>query len=245
MNRSSVLSLRRRLCSRCRQAGFTLLETLIALGIGLFLLGGIALVMGLTRQNFNAQSGLSQLQDDQRIAVSMLVMVVEHAGFFPDPAAQTVADAFPAIGAFGSGQSLTGTVGSAGAGDTLSVRFQQSPPGNAGSDFMLDCQGVSNTDAINRDALNVFGLNAAGELTCSVNGNTAQPLAAGLSGFSVLYGVDSDNDSSVDQYLPATSMTPQLWLATGSVKVSLSFVNPLDATKPITVVRVINLMNHS
>jgi len=234
--------------SRRRQAGFTLLETLISLGIGLFLLGGIVLVMGITRQNFNAQSGLSQLQDDQRIAVGMLVMVVEHAGFFPDPQSRTNTDAFPAAAPtfVSTGQWVGGSTGTGTASDTLSVRYRQSAAGKANSDFMMDCNGVANTDLVNPPALpsvSTFGLNSSGELTCAVDSKPAQPLSAGISAFKVLYGVDSDQDGSVDQYLPASQMTPALWLLVGSVRVSLTFNNPLDSSRPVTVMRVINMMN--
>lgn len=235
---------RRRPRGRVRQAGFTLLETLIALGIGLFLLGGIVLVMGITRQNFNAQNGLSQLQDDQRIAVSMLVMVVEHAGFFPNPQVRTVADAFPVVAPFSPGQSVYGITGTGGASDTLTLRYRQGVPNGPGSDFMLDCNGASNPGP-DIMSTSTFSRNASGELTCSVNGATAQPLVAGISAFRVLYGVDSNNDRSVDQYLPASQITADLWLRVGSVRVQLDFTNPLDSSKPVSVVRVINLMNQS
>ena len=229
-----------------RQAGFTLLETLIGLGIGLFLLGGIVLVMGMTRQNFNAQNGLSQLQDDERIAVSMLVMVIEHAGFFSTPQTTTIAQAFPTAAPFASaGQSVSGTSGSGSTGDTISVRYLQSPGGAADSDFMQNCNGGNNTDSAPRMSISTFTLNNKGELTCAVGSDPAQPLSAGIRAFSVLYGVDSDNDRSVDRYLPASSMTADLWTQVGSVRMRLDFTNPLDSTKPATVVRVINLMNQS
>lgn len=226
------------------QAGFTLLETLIALGIGAFLLGGLAFVLGVTRQNFNAQQGMGQLQDDQRIAVNMLVAVVEHAGYFYNPTLQTAASSFVVSAPFvNAGQSVSGTTGSGATADTLVIRYIPSPSGTSTSDFMEDCNG--NTTATTLTWVNTFTLDSQNQLTCAVGTAAAKPLASGISSFSVLYGVDTDNNKSVDYYVPASAMTAAYWSLVGSVQVTIGFVNPLDSTKTITVKRVINLMNRA
>lgn len=236
----------RRTAGLRRQAGFTLLETLIALGIGVFLLGGIAVVMSVTRQNFNAQAGLGQLQDDQRVAVNVLVTVVEHAGYFFNPQAKTADNTFLISAPFASpGQTIAGISGTGSTADTLSVRYLQSPQGAANSDFMQDCNGGVNGAAAPVMSVNTFTLNSNNELSCAAGTNAAMPLASGISAFSVLYGVDTNNDKSADQYLPAGSMTTDYWLAVASIQVTIVFTNPLDSSKPITVVRVINVMNQA
>ena len=231
---------------RRTQAGFTLLETLIALTIGVFLLGGIAVVLGVTRQNFNAQAGMGQLQDDQRIAVNVLVNVVEHAGYFYNPTTQTAANAFPLTTPFvNAGQSVSGSSGSGSAADSLTVRYWQSAAGSSTSDFLEDCNGNTNTGASPLAVTNTFTLDSQNQLNCAVGSNPAKPLAAGISSFSVMYGVDFNNNRSVDAYLPASAMTAGYWALVGSVQVSIGFVNPLDKTRTITVKRVINLMNRA
>jgi type IV pilus assembly protein PilW len=228
------------------QAGFTLLETLIGLTIGVFLLGGIAVVLLVTRQNFNAQAGMGQLQDDQRIAVNMLVNVVEHAGYFYNPTAQTAANAFALTAPYvNAGQSVSGTSGTGTAADSVIVRYWQSPAGGSTADFMEDCNGATNTGATAVLSVNTFTLDSQNQLTCAVGGNAAKPLAAGISSFTVMYGVDFNNNKSVDAYLPASAMTAAYWALVGSVQVSIGFTNPLDKTRTITVKRVINLMNRA
>ena len=54
-----------------RQRGFTLVEVLVALLIGLFLLAGLFVILQNTRRTSTSQTGLSQLQDEQRMAMSM------------------------------------------------------------------------------------------------------------------------------------------------------------------------------
>ena len=94
-------------------------------------------------------------------------------------------------------------------------------------------------------SINTFTLNASNELTCAVGTQTARALVSGVTGFTVLYGVDSDGNGSVNAYYPASAMTNTTWPTVVSVQVTLTFTNPLDSTQPITSVRVINLMSHA
>ena len=65
-----------------RQRGFSLVELSIAILIALFLLGGlVTLVMG-TRRTNATQSALSQLQDNERIAMTLITNVVQQAGYY-------------------------------------------------------------------------------------------------------------------------------------------------------------------
>jgi len=236
----------KRTVGRVAQGGFSLLELLISVTIGVFLLAGIAGVLAITRQNFNAQAGMGQLQDDQRIAVNMLVSVIEHAGYYYDVRKETAATSFPLAAPFaGEGHSVVGTSGAGTGADSIAVRYMLSPAGTSSSDFLEDCNGISNTGSAAVLAVNTFALDSANQLTCAVGGNAAKPLAAGISSFDVLYGVDKDKDRSVDFYLPAQAMTPAYWSLVGSVQVSIVFINPLDRAKPITVKRVINLMGRA
>lgn len=228
------------------QAGFSLLELLIALTIGVFLLAGVAAVLAITRQNFNAQAGMGQLQDDQRIAVNMLVMVLGHAGYYYNPQTETALTSFPQVLPFaGAGQAIAGTSGAGVVADSIVVRYVQSPPGTASSDFLQDCNGNSNTDIVGTLSVNNFTLDSQNQLTCAVGSRPAQPLASGISAFTVLYGVDRDKDNSVDLYLPALAMTPAYWALVVSVQVSIDFINPLDRARPIKVKRVIKLMGRA
>ena len=243
---------------RQNQLGISLIEIFVSIAISLFLLAGLVTLYASTRQNFDAQGKLSQLQDDQRMAMGILTSVIQEAGYYPDPASTIATTAFAADTVnpitFGlAGQTISGT-STAGSPDTVSVRYMTSAAGTTFSDFMMDCNGSANTSTTAPATyVNTFTVNTRNELTCTVNpqavGATARALVGGVSNLSVLYGVDPDGNGSINQYLAASNMTSILWPQVISVRVSLTFVNPLAgqpgqaATLPFT--RIISLMSNS
>src|SRR5580658_5660945 len=68
-----------------RQRGFTLIEILVALLVGLFLVGGLLAIVQRTRMTTSNQTALAQLQDNQRFAMALLSDVIQTAGYFPIP----------------------------------------------------------------------------------------------------------------------------------------------------------------
>ena len=56
--------------------GFTLIEILIALLIGIFLLGALLTIVQANRTVFGNQNKLSQLQDSERMAMTMITDVI-------------------------------------------------------------------------------------------------------------------------------------------------------------------------
>lgn len=241
-----------RLNAGCRghrksQFGMGLLEIFIGLTIALFLLAGLVTIFGATRQNFTAQNQLAQLQDDQRMAMGMLTTVIQEGGYFPNPQSLLVTDALPASAPFVLSSAVAGT-GTVAGPNAIAVRYVASPSGAATSDFLLDCNGASNSSTTGiATFVNTFALNASNELTCAVNGNPTQKLVGGISNLVVLYGVDPDGNGSINQYLAAADMTAALWPSVLSTRVTLTFLNPLAGQpgQPATIAftRVISLMS--
>ncbi len=62
--------------------GFSLLEIMIALALGLALLGAFLVVLQRCREGFAAGESLARLQDAARHALSVLTPDIEHAGFY-------------------------------------------------------------------------------------------------------------------------------------------------------------------
>ena len=229
-----------------RHQGFTLIELMVAITIGMLVVASAVGVFANIKLTYVNQNTQVQMQDAQRQAVAMLTTTVQAAGYFVNPGLTTRSDALPASSTanadgttFASGQIVSGTDGST--NDTLNVRFQ-----TASGDGVFNCNGGTNSTGYAQVYINAFAVNTSNELTCSVNGGTAFPILSGVASMVVEYGLDrtdSDNDFTynprVDTYLNATNVASLgLWNRVLTVRVTLNFVNGNQSW-----VQVINLMN--
>jgi type IV pilus assembly protein PilW len=241
-----------------RARGFTLIELMVAMVLSLFVVGGlVTLVQAMKRSSVN-QSGLSQLQDNERMAMTLITDVIQSTGYFPNPVLNTAAGSFPVSAPFtAAGQAIVGTgafaTTSAG-GQTITVRYLTS-----GTDNVINCTGNGATAA--KTFVNTFDVDANGNLRCTltVSGVAQAPIALinGIKSMQVQYGVvsnPSSGNNSVDSYMDAAAVTAGgYWASVRTVRVTLNFVNPLvtgsgalqagqtNATIPFT--RVIAIMN--
>jgi type IV pilus assembly protein PilW len=226
-----------------RQHGFSLVELSIAILIALFLLAGlVTMVMG-TRRTNATQSALSQLQDNQRVAMTLITNIVQKAGYFPDPVHQTLSNFSGetiATLAVPAGQALDGTYQAAAPGDTLVARFFAPP--NDSTHAVIDCAGQSNVGGPDgvwyTDMFAVANVGGTWWLQCqSQTSGVAGPLVnliPNVTNITVLYGVAAStagDDYSVVQYLNAAQVTASNnWLNITAVKVTLTFQVPAYGT---------------
>jgi type IV pilus assembly protein PilW len=208
--------------------GFTLLELMIAVSIGIFLTGALLTIVQMNRTVFGNQSLLAQLQDNERLATSMMSDVVQSAGYFPNPTLNTAGTAFPAAGSFAALQTIVGNYGGGAApGDSLTVRYM-----TASGDGILNCSGLPNSSGANQLYVSQFAVQTIGgvsQFVCTMNG-TQYALATGVTNMTVLYGVQTNLAAprNVDTYMNATQVTAQGdWGNVISVLVALTFTNPL------------------
>ncbi len=66
-----------------KQAGFTLIELMVALALGLFLIGGVISLFVSNQSNFKTNENLSRLQESARFAVEQLSREIRDAGTTP------------------------------------------------------------------------------------------------------------------------------------------------------------------
>jgi type IV pilus assembly protein PilW len=232
------------------ERGFTLLEILIALTIGLFLLGALLIIVQTNKTVFGNQNQLSQLQDGERMALMMMSDVIQSAGYFPDPTVNTQTSTLTAIAPFGSGESISGTYSAAPPGDQISVRYM-----TTGGDNILNCSGQSNPiGGPNTLYVNSFQV-LNGQLVCTMN-TVPYNLVNGVTSLNILYGVKANaaavaND--VDTYMNAQQVTAAgKWGSVITVLVRLTFANPLyvaanpQGQSPTVIIqRVIGVMNQT
>ncbi len=211
----------------CHQRGVGLIELMVSMLIALFLLSGLFTLFYSTRQTFSSQYQLAQLQDNERLAMTLITDVVQSAGYFPvstPPTGNDIATvALPVNSASGfssAGQAIYGT------GNTIRIRYL-----TASGDRVTNCQGASNTSGARLLYVNVFSVDTATKtLRCQViNGLTgasiasAQTLVDGIKSLQILYGVGAAG--SVTQYVSASGVSN--WNNVLSLRITLTFYNPL------------------
>jgi type IV pilus assembly protein PilW len=237
------------------QRGFTLIELMIAITLGIFLVGGLIMMVQSTRDAFGKQQLLAQLQDNERLVMTFLAEVVESTGYFPNPALYSNTNVFTApSGVFVTpGQAVFGTFSAAAPYDTLTIRYA------AGlNDNVFNCRGLTNTAVAPYDVfVNKFWVNIVDPnnpvLTCTVSSTAINPpvnvpLVNGVQRLSILYGVKrsgADTGSCADTYLVANQMIlANDWNNVCSINVTIFFTNPLNpAGPPLRIQRVIATMN--
>lgn len=244
---------------RMRQAGFGLIELMVALAISLFVLGAVLSIYLNMKNTFNTQGQFADLQDSQRLVVTMMTTTIQSAGYFVNPRTDTQSAALPAAtvtgadgssSVFAAGQFIVGSgngSGRAANSDAVTVRYQ-----TANNDGLMNCQGATNTSGATTIYTNRFAVNANNELTCTVGTGSPVTLAGNVDKMSILYGVDTDGDvnNAIDTYLPASAITDAgLWANVYTAQLKLVFLNTTASkpgapvTMPQPLVQTINLMN--
>ena len=244
MNDARLVSSIRR---RALQRGYSLVEISVAMAVALFLLGGMFTILQTTRATSGNQNLLAQLQEQERIAMTMMTDVIQQAGYYPG--AQTIApqNALLASATFTTnGQSVYG--GTDAYGDFVTVRYEGDTTNN-----VLDCRGSAIANGtIEEMQFHVKPLNGTANapltLWCSVNGIDV-PLVPNVQSLAISYGIDSTASGSVNVYLPANQVGAN-WTNVDSVKLTANFTNPLfgqpgQPNQTISLNRVVGVMTNS
>ncbi len=226
---------------RARQAGISMVELMVSLTISLILLLALYSIFMTTRLSQQSENGLAQMQEDQRMAMTIISQMIQSAGYYSNRLSTSRENLFPASAQYSvPGQFITGSTGaSASAPDTVGVRFQVGTDENGVNDGVVNCLGATDANVYS-NLLTVDPL--ALQLTCSVNGGPAVALAGGrrasgtagaavpcnsvgyegISNLKLQYGYDSQLSKSVTQYAAASSGFN--WAAVYSVKVTLTML---------------------
>lgn len=233
-----------------RQAGMSIVELMVAVAIGLFMIAGFIGSFISMKRAFVAQDRLAELQDNERLALNLLSATVRAAGYHPDPLSTSAEGALPAgttaYGNFAAGQGIVGTGGHASPTHTITTRYVAAP-----GEALTNCLGQSNTSASPLLMLNTYTIGPQHELMCSLDGGaTNTVLVSNVTSMSVLYGTDSSGVDGVDRYLTADEVTAgALWPQVRSARLTVRFANPY-ASEPgesatIDWVQTVNLMNRT
>lgn len=175
------------------QQGMTLIEIMIALLIGAFLLTGIIQIFISSRQSYRMQENMSRLQENGRFALEFLTRDIRMTGFWG-----CLSPTSPDNDIAGTNDNATNGDNIDNGTDTITLRgaFVQTPTGTCGNP-------VLSTDA--------FYTHASSTIVYKINNGVLQqdtnslnnPLVEGIENMQILYGADTNNDNSPDYYVAA------------------------------------------
>lgn len=215
------------LVGACGQSGVTLIELMISMTIGLFVVMAATVLLMSTKSGYLMQDDEAQIQASGRFAIETVSRAVRQSAYFPWGGMSNAQLSTDLIGAMITGldaRSLkSSTQGidlpvrkSVNGSDVLAVRFFGSGAGSAADGTMMNCAGFGVAGAV--DALaddsrgwSIFYVaeDATGEpeLYCKYQGASgwsSQAIARGVESFQVLYGLDTDADGLPNQFMTAS-----------------------------------------
>ena len=193
------------------QTGLSLVEIMIALLIGLFLLGGVLQIFINSQQTYRMQENLSRLQENGRFAIDFLAHDSRMAGYWGCLS--------------GTNTDITGVDNNAGVAniddgtDSITLKGIFNPTLTTA----VACDSPANTDPVYTDPTSTIAYtinNAA--LYQNTNGqNNNNALVEGIENMQILYGVDTDTPhNGANYYVPAY---PALdWPNVVSIRITLT-----------------------
>ena len=241
------------------QSGLSLIELLIAMVIGLFLLAGIASSYISSKKTSIQRDQMSLLEDNGRIALETLTKVIHHTGYSTGdksllPFITKTADVTSVACSDGS-QSVVNTglftadriVKDDSASDSIGVIFY------GDNNLFKDCVGSELPVACRTSPSKVYNsfYVSNGNLECvGSRVNKAYVIAEGVENIQFLYGVDTNGDDLVDRYMKATDLAlaavgnATIWKSIISVQVAI-LVRSSKPVKQSAESKSYTLLDHS
>ncbi|MGZ5089887.1 MAG: PilW family protein [Burkholderiales bacterium] len=185
--------------------GFTLIELMVAMTIGLMLTLVVANLFLGSRATFQTTDETSRMQENIRYAYQLLTRSIHHAGYRSSP--NTVASQiFNA-----ANQAVTGTDGGGTASDSFTIRYQGSGTGTGTADgSIVNCTGAEiDAAAMTYSTFTIAaGANGGNALMCD-NGAAGGPVEVvpDVENMQVLFGEDTNADMVADRYVSAPNVT--------------------------------------
>jgi type IV pilus assembly protein PilW len=210
-----------------RQCGVTLVELMVSMTVGLFVVAVASVVFVSAKSGYIAQTDSAQILDTGRYAIDILSRTVRQASYFHwdgTDFSSPEEDVGPAV--FGmdakSLKSRSSDVSSPLArsingSDVLAVRIGGAGEGSNGDDSVLNCAGfgigVGDAPEKRERGWGIFYVaedtSGEPELYCKYPGEdgwAAQAIARGVESFQVLYGLDTDGDGYPNSIVNATAV---------------------------------------
>lgn len=250
------------------ERGFSIVELMIALLLGLILLGGVIQVFLSSRQTYSANEAMSRMQENGRFALEFIARSARLSGYM-DPTLTTgkplplVSDDDTSVNEFlkscNSNRSTPqndcmdhGNPPKPISGDRVAFMFQ--PPLDPATDKRYDCAGkslpIGNDEQLIINAYYVVDSQLKCRTISQTPPNTwpngsgeTQVLVEGIDALQVLYGVDNGGDSrSSNQYVSADRVSN--WNKVRSIRIAV-LANSMQPLNPAPAARQYALLDAS
>jgi len=220
-----------------KYSGFTLIELMIAMMLGLFILAGIFQIIISSKKTYQVTNYSAFLQEDLRTVTHNISHLLRITGYRTSPWIRPL-DSFLVDATFeDAGQTLIGNDGEKNTdSDSLSLRFQGSGDGEGNPDGdVVDCIGNAvDANDIATIKLEIIKEGGVGVLHCtSINETQGDEQSVefvdNIENMQLLYGVDTDNDLFANEYINATTVTDRsLWVNVASVRLAILLKSPRE-----------------
>ena len=228
------------------ESGYSLIELMVSITIGLFLLAGIVTSFVSSKSASMKRDQTSLLEDNGRYALEAITEALEHTGYTPAnsgalptqfirQASDIVSDTCP-VSAIQNvvNTSIFNTTDDGASGDSLGVIY------HADTMLFTDCAGkslpascrlkpipsINMAPESSRIYNSFFVDNTNKTLMCSGSRSSApEVIAEGVENIQFLYGIDTGNDGQVDRYVNASNMAGR-WSSVVSIQVAMLVRSP-------------------
>jgi type IV pilus assembly protein PilW len=213
--------------------GFTLVELMVAVTIGLLLTVAVAQLFVGSRRSYATSDDLSRMQENMRYAHDVLSRTIRMSGYMSAPTRFSVdTDSYPGVFPAGSA-ALSGTDGDAGSSlttvtnaDSLTVLYQGTSDAVGNPDGVtVDCAGQP--VGANVTSTNIFSIlkdattNRSSLVCQTATGGPAILLVDDVENMQILYGEEKTGDFTADTYVPADLVSDMNRVV--SVRIALLF----------------------
>ncbi len=198
------------------QRGFTLVELMVALVIGLIILLGVAKIFSANRLTYSVLEATGRLQENGQYAMSFISQQLRQTGYYPNPADYGDGSKLDYENkAFGALLPLTGSEGG-GANDSLTLAYYTTttdcvggaPAGGIADPLMQSTTVASATGPGVPTAIAINTITIA-------NGASGQPaifcngveVAEGIENLQVRYGEDTTDNGAADSFVDFDNIT--------------------------------------
>jgi len=207
------------------QIGLSLIEIMISLLIGAFLLGGVLQIFIGSKQTYRMQENLSRLQENGRFALNFLAKDIRMAGYWGcfNPNSPNTDVAGTDINAV-SGDNIddgTDTIILKGAFALTPIVTMCGTPVNLANSGCINASGTGVNCYTDPSSTISYKINA-GVLQQNTHGQN-NDLIEGIENMQILYGVDTDSDKTPNYYVPANNVADMTKVF--SIRISLLTVS--------------------